>query len=111
MGERYMVPKLIGAAIDKAPRNGVAPSIPQAALSVAATSSPKAGRSRSASRSAASVGVILPALRRNSAAPTTASKSEMRLLITDFDRFSRAAAAVTVPSSITARKVSISSSE
>jgi len=106
-----MVPKLIGAAMASAPRSGAAPSMPQAALSVAATSSASAGRRRSARRFAASVGVIRPALRRKSAAPTVASKSDTRLLITDFDRLSRAAVAETVPSSITVRKVSISSRE
>ena len=83
--------------------------MPQPALSAAATSSAKAGRSRSASRSAVSVGTIRPAWRRNSAAPSVVSNSVIRRETTDFDRFSRAAAAVTVPSSITVRKVSISS--
>ena len=91
------------------PRSGIEPSISQAADSVAAVSAASAGRRRSASRSAASVGVMRPACRRNSAAPSARSRSETRLLTTDFAMFSRAAAAVSVPSSITARKVSISS--
>jgi hypothetical protein len=50
-----------------------------------------------------------PACRWNSAAPRAASSSAMRLLITDLERFERAAAPDTVPVSMTSRNVLISS--
>src|SRR6056297_2638115 len=99
------MPKLIGADTLNRPRNSAPPD---AAASVALTICASAGRRLSARVSAASVGVMRPAWRVKSAEPSAASKSLIRLLITDFETSARIAAPEMEPASMTARKVSIS---